>query len=49
MSKTQPIYKTVLDLPAEEVRAIRDGFDSTGVTVDYGKKRLELLHRGPGE
>ena len=38
MSKAQPIYKSVSDLPADKIRALYQGFDSPIARFDCGKK-----------
>ncbi len=38
MSKAQQIYKSIADLPSDEIRAIYDGFDSPIAKLDCGKK-----------
>jgi hypothetical protein len=38
MSKTQPIYKSISDLPADEIRLLYDGFNSPIAKLDCGKK-----------
>lgn len=38
MKHVQPVYKSIVDLPAEEIRRIYDGFDSSIATLDCGKK-----------
>ncbi len=38
MSKAQHIYKSIADLPADEIRALYNGFDSPIARSDCGKK-----------
>ena len=38
MRKAQPIYKSVADLPANEIRSLYDRFDSAIARLDCGKK-----------
>src|SRR5512146_3045669 len=38
MKSVQPVYKTIVDLSAEDIRRIYDGFDSAIATLDCGKK-----------
>src|SRR5512146_706447 len=38
MKSVQPVYKTIVDLSAEDIRRIYDGFDSAIATLDCGKR-----------
>lgn len=38
MKSAQLIYKTIVDLPADEIRRLYDGFDAPIATLDCGKK-----------
>ena len=46
MDKARPVYKSILDLQASDIRAIYNGFDSPIATLDCGKKCAPHNPRG---